>query len=321
LITYVIVGWFIGMQRTREPLLIVVFVNSLNIILDWLLIVMLGLNSNGAAIATVVAEYCGLAFGLYLVLRRLPNGLLWFPLITLWRQSSALLQVHGDLLIRTLCLLFAFAFFTAQGARQGDIVLAANAILLQLLALVSHGLDGYAHAAEALVGKACGAGDQRNLRRAFHYTALWSAATALVFTAVFVVAREPLLYLFTDIPAVRAAAQLYFPWLLALPLMSFTCYWLDGVFIGAGKTRAMRNTIIGACFGIFLPLWWILQKLTIFDMASTELNNHGLWIAFLGFNLARGLIMAYYALQFFRSDQWFKTPVAEQRGAHSSVSG
>lgn len=309
LITYVIIGWFIGVQNTRAPLLITLFVNVFNIALDWIFIVVLAMNSDGAALATVIAEYLGLVLALLLVFKVARHKGISIQLNVgirdLLTASGALLRVHGHLLLRTLCLLFAFAFFTAQGARQGDIVLAANAILLQLLALVSYGLDGYAHAAEALIGRTCGARDRENFYRAAMFTAQWSLWTALAFTVVFFFGRDAIISLFTNLDAVKSAAAIYYPWLVALPLIGFVSYWLDGVFIGARKTEAMRNTIVLACFGVYLPLWWAAPNFSWLGFSPESVNNHGLWLAFSGFLVARGLIMTYYFFQFEREKRWF----------------
>ena len=295
LLTYVLVGWFIGVQRTREPLLITVVTNSFNIVLDALLILGLGLQSNGAALATVLAEYSGLALALWLLRNQWHAWPSLRPLKQVLRGCTQLFTTHWHLFVRTLCLLFAFAFFTSQGARQGEVVLAANAILMQLLAIASYGLDGFAHAAEAMVGRACGARNQRDFARASWMTAQWSLFTALGFSLVFFVAQKPLIALMTDIEAVDAITATYFPWLIALPLVSVWCYWLDGVFIGAGKTLAMRNTLVLACLVIFLPLWFF----------SRPLHNHGLWLSFLSFNAARGSIMLFFYWRFTNDKNWY----------------
>lgn len=311
LVTFVIIGWFIGKQRTREPLLIALFVNLLNIVLDWFLIVVMEQNSNGAAIATVIAEYGGLFVGVALIIKaqtgqNLLGSILSTSLMSQVKESRALLRIHGHLFIRTLCLLFVFAFFTSQGARQGEVVLAANAILLQLLALISYGLDGYAHAAEALVGRTYGAKDINNFRRACRYTGQWSAWTAVVYTLAFLFGQPYILAALTSIEPVRLTAAQYFPWLLLLPLISFTSYWLDGVFIGAGKTAAMRNTIILGCFGVYLPLWWLTQSLQLPRVPVLKSENHGLWLALVCFIAARGLIMAYYFRKYSTQNRWFE---------------
>jgi len=298
LVNYAIVGWFIGLQDTRSPLLIMVTTNLLNILLDWLLIMVLGLKSDGAALATVAAEYSGLLLAFALVgqkLRTLPAPPA-FNFLTQLDGFWELLRVNRHLFVRTATLLFAFAFFTAQGARQGDTILAANAILLQLLMLTAYGLDGFAHAAEALTGKAIGSRCQRDFYRACYASTEMALLTAIGFTAVFLVGQEWLIGLFSNIPAVVNTVDQYYFWLCALPLIAAWSYQLDGIFIGAGKTKAMQNTMLVACFGCYLPLWWLTQPL----------GNHGLWIAFCALNLARSLTLGGVFFWLSRQQRWLQ---------------
>ena len=296
LVNYAIVGWFIGLQDTRSPLVLMVTANLLNIALDWLLIVVLDMKSDGAATATVIAEYSSLLLALWLVRRklaRLPGQLPHRQL----RQLSAYLElwrVNRHLFVRTACLLFAFAFFTAQGARQGDEILAANAILLQLLMLTSYGLDGFAHAAEALTGKAIGAGQRRAFFLACRTSTLWALLTALLITGVFLLGREPLISLFSNLAEVTAEVNRYYLWLCSLPLVAALSYQLDGIFIGGGKSQAMQNTMLLACFAVFLPLWWISQSW----------GNHGLWLAFCSFNASRSLLMGWMFQRLTKLERW-----------------
>jgi MATE family multidrug resistance protein len=283
LINFALIGWFIGQQDTRGPLLILVATNLLNIILDWLLIVVLGLNSDGAALASVIAEYTGLALALWLVRSKLMQlgGRMPWPHLGQVSAYLPLLQVNRHLFVRTLCLLGVFVFFTAQGARQGETILAANAILLQFLLLASHGLDGFAHAAEALTGKAIGS---RNLREFFQVcraTTLWALIVALLMTLVFALGRPLLLPLFSNIDEVLALGYSYYLWVCLLPLIGVWAYQLDGIFLGSGKTAAMQYTMLIAVVLVFAPLWWLTR----------HWGNHGLWLSFSLFNLSRGLLM------------------------------
>ncbi len=298
LINYAIVGWFIGLQNTRVPLLIMLTTNLLNIAFDFLLILGLGLNSDGAALATVIAEYLGLGLGLGLVVRRLNQmqGSVNRPQLLRLSHYRSLLQSNRHLFVRTASLLFAFAFFTRAGAQQGEIILAANAIILQLLLLTSYGLDGFAHAAEALTGKTIGQGQVSKFMLACRTTTYWALITSLVFCLFFLALRQPLIYLFTDIIDVRAAVEQYYTWLYYLPLIGIWCYQLDGIFIGAGKTRAMQNSMLIACLLIFLPSYYLLQPL----------GNHGLWAAFSLFLASRGLLLGHIFYRYSRDRCWIK---------------
>ncbi len=290
LANYAIAGWFIGMQNTRAPLLIVLVTNLLNIILDWLLIVVFGLQSDGAATATVISDYAGLVLALILTrchVRKLTVRQLKAQRLgknTAVQQHPRpsyreLLQINSPLFVRTICLLFSFAFFTAQGARMGDSVLAANAIMMQLLLLTSHGLDGFAHATEALVGRAVGARRIEEFLTVCKASTLWSIFVAVLFTFFFALFKGALIAGFSDINTVTEMIFEHYAWLYLLPLISVWSYLFDGIFIGTAKTQSMQNTMLLSCFGIFIPAWWFTQ----------HWGNHGLWFAFTCFNACRGI--------------------------------
>lgn len=297
LVNFAIIGWLIGRQNTRLPLLIVFSTNGLNILLDFWFIMGMGLNSEGAALATVIAEYCGCGLAL-LVLRRelatLPGQLDRARLKQLddYRQ---LLAVNRQLFIRTLVLLSSIAFFTAQGAHQGELTLAANAILLNLLLLMAYGLDGIANAAEALVGDSVG---KRQLSLLLKYSAhctLWAALIAGIFTALFWIGQAPLIGLFTSITAVQELVALYYPWLVVLPMIAVWAYLLDGIFIGATHTRAMQNCMLLSAGLVYLPCWYFTR----------DWGNHGLWLSFCALNASRGITMALCFAWLSHRQQWW----------------
>ncbi len=289
----VIMGWFIGRQNTRVPLLILITTNVLNLLLDMAFIWGLGLNSDGAAWATVCADGLGWLLALALVLRQKPQLWTLFQRHTSLRLEPyrSLFVINRHLFIRTLCLLLTIAFFTSQGAQMGDSILAANAIIFQLLMLTSYGLDGIAHASEAMVGQATGAGDANRTKAVIVTSGFWSALIALCMSLLFAVNPPWLIGLFTDIPAVRDTLSEYYAWVMVLPLASVGAYWLDGVFIGSGRTKTMQNTMLACCFGIFFPLWWLTQSW----------HNHGLWLAFTVFNLSRGVSLALFSPTLYRN--------------------
>ncbi|TQV70709.1 MATE family efflux transporter [Exilibacterium tricleocarpae] len=297
LANFALMGWFIGRQNTKVPLLVVVATNSINIVLDFIFIMGFGWQSDGAAAATAIADYCGLGLALWCARRHLVKLSAPVDLRDLVVPASYwdLLRVNRQLFVRTACLLFTFAFFTAQGARMGNQFLAANAIMMQLLLLVSHGLDGFAHAAEALVGKATGEKNLAVFMGVCKSATLWSLIIALGFTGVFYVFEHPLIRLFSDIDSIIQTLNRYYTWLLLLPLVSVWSYMLDGIFIGAGQTGAMQNSMLFACLAVFIPVWWLSQAWA----------NHGLWLAFLCFNGARGLTMGVLFVYLTRTRSWF----------------
>ena len=299
LITYTIVGWFIGNQNTRWPMVIMVSTNILNIGLDFLFIMGLGLNSDGAAYATLVAEYAGCLLAIAAVWHSLPNVGGAGKILDQLTTPSAyrrLLRSNRHLFFRTVALLFSFAFFTAAGDKLGSDILAANAIMMQLLILTAYGLDGFAYAAEGLTGNALGAGDLTAFHAAVSRCAWWSAATALLMSLFFLLASGPLYGLLTDIDNVREIMNRHTPWLILLPLLAAPCYLLDGVFIGSAETRYMMTTMLFSTLCIYLPLWYLTR----------EWGNHGLWFAFAAFNAARGVTLFYYFDRLSRGGGWLR---------------
>lgn len=296
LIQYVLIGWFIGRGETKVPLIMLIASNSLNAGLDILFVYGYGLTSDGVAWATLCADYFAASLGLYWAFRTVrqqPNRLPYrWPT---WLELTPLIHINHQLFVRTLCLLSVFAFFTAQGAQQGDLTLAVNAIMLTLLLLISNALDGFAHAAESLVGQSLGANNVRQLRNSIWLTGTNALIIALIMVVGFAWQGDNLLGLLTDQPKVLAMAIEYSPWLIWLPLIGCSSYWLDGVFIGMQASAQMRNAMILATLVIFLPVWFLTQ----------ELANHGLWLAFYAFLLARSLFMVPSFLTILNKHQLF----------------
>jgi MATE family multidrug resistance protein len=286
LANYALIGWFIGLQNARVPLYIVLAINVTNIVLDLLFVLVLGMKVDGVAAASVIAEFTGLAVGVAFAmpwLKRQSGHMLMSHLTTL-KEYTAFFAVNVHLLIRTLALMFTFAFITAAGARLGGVILAANAVLINMLNLMSFALDGFAHAAEALVGKAVGARDRDALETAVRLALKWSLYVAGLFCLFFFVGGRPLVRLLTDLPDVIAAADRYLPWLVTLPIVAVWSYLYDGVFVGATRAREMRDIMLISSFLVFVPAWY----------AFSFLGNHGLWLALVLFLAARGAGMHYY---------------------------
>ena len=296
LLTYAALGWFIGRQDTRWPMLILIFTNALNIALDILFIVVLDWKSAGAARATLCAEYAGLALALLLIYRRVdwqPLGLV-APGLRQIRAYRELLESNRYLFVRTICLLFGFAFFTAMSTRQGETVLAANTIMLNLLMLAAYGLDGFAYAAEGLTGNAAGSGNLARFHQAVRGCWQWSLATAGLLSVAFLVVVPFIYPLFTAHAQVLELLRTYHLWLVAMPLVAAPSYLLDGVFIGTARTRYMMHSMVVSLGAVYLPGWFLLQGLA----------NHGLWLAFLAFNGARGVTLWLYFRRLSREGTW-----------------
>lgn len=286
LANFALIGWFIGLQNARVPLAIVLVTNVTNIVLDLLLVLGFDMKVDGVAAATVTAEYAGLATALAFARAELVRrgGHFAVDALVSLRAYSAFLAINGNLFVRTLSLMFTFAFLTAQGARQGGLVLAANAILLNFQNLLSFALDGFAHAAEALVGRAVGARDPVALRRSVRLALAWSLYVATGFALLFLLGGPYLVGLLTDLPEVAGTTLRYLPWIVVSPLVSVWAFLYDGVFVGATRAREMRDIMLASTFLVFLPAWYLLQPL----------GNHGLWLAFLLFMGSRGIGMHHY---------------------------
>jgi len=294
LANFALLGFFIGRQDSRAPLCILLAANLLNIALDVVFIVGLGLGAKGAAMASVCADICAFTFGLYLLPRL--DADIRKKISRAWRRADflphrgpapwlELLRINGDLFVRTCLLLLTLAFFTAQGAAQGDAVLAANAILLQLLMMTSYALDGFAHATEALVGESVAKKSLRLFHTTVRSAGTWALASAAAITLLLVFGRPLILPLFTDIDAVIDRAGRVYGWLCALPLIAVWSYQLDGVFIGAGKSRQMRDSMFVATVLVFFPVWWLTRGW----------GNHGVWFSlFLWFAARSCGLLIYY---------------------------
>lgn len=292
-----LVGWLLGLQRAGTALLVQGAINGTNIVLDYWFAVGMGHGVAGVALATVMAQYIGAALGLWVVARhrrRHGIGFDWARVRHL-PALKALMAVNRDIFIRTFLLITVITMFTVQGARLGDLTLAANGILVLFLGFLSHGLDGFAHAAESLVGAAVGARSRRALRAAIAYSTLWAAATALAYTLVFGLAGALLIGLISDLPQVRAAVLNYWPWMVAAPLVTVWSYLLDGIFIGATAGRAMRNAMVVAAACYFPLMLWL----------KADWGNHGVWAAFTIFMIIRAAALAahYPALERSRTDR------------------
>ncbi len=283
LANYAILGFFIGIQNTRAALAVQVAMNGANIILDLVFVLGFGWGVEGVAIATLISEVGAAGLGLWLVARNLgPVGGRWrWSLIGDPARLRRLFAVNRDIFIRTLCLIGAFALFTAMGARMGDVVLAANAVLFNFQTLMAYALDGFAHAAETLVGSAFGAGDRRQFRAVVRATTVWALVFSGAFTLLYLAFGTTLVDLMTTVPEVRETAYTYLPWVVALPLISIWSFQLDGIYIGTTRSAEMRNAMV-LSVALYIAAVFVLMP---------AMGNHGLWLALVVLMVARGVTM------------------------------
>lgn len=283
LANYAILGCLIGLHNTRAALMLQLVLNLTNVCLDLLFVLHFQWGVQGVAVASVVSEYTALAVGLGILqynLRRIGARLVRQDILNR-DKISALLQVNFNIFVRTLCLVFAFAYFTARGTQFGETVLAANAVLLHFQHLLAFGLDGFAHAAEALTGSAYGARDRKAFRSAVFYTTLWAALLAGIFTLVYAALGGQLTQVLTGIDSVQSTVAEYMPWILLLPLISVWSFQLDGIFIGTTRTVEMRNAML-VSLAVYLATVWLTVPIW---------GNHGLWLSLSIFMVARALTL------------------------------
>ncbi|WP_175653351.1 MATE family efflux transporter [Pseudomonas sp. Marseille-P9899] len=282
LASFALVGWFLGTQNARAPLIILLTTNLLNIVLNLWFVLGLDWGVAGSARASVIAEWAAALIGLALTrpsLRAFPGHIIW-PLLARWQSWRPMLSVNRDIFIRSLALQGVFFLITVQGARMGEATVAANALLLNGLLLTAYALDGLAHAVEALCGHAIGAHDRPALRRSLVIAGGWSLIASVGFAVLFLLGGHLFIQMQTDIPSVRETAFEYLPYLALLPLIAVWSYLLDGLFIGATRAREMRDAMLLSVV-IALPFAWF----------ASDLGNHGLWLAFLLFMALRGVTL------------------------------
>ena len=296
LCSYVLLGWFVGNQNTKVLLLLLVGTNLLNIVLDVIAVVLLDMRAEGLAYATVISEYSGLLLAALFARKQLAKlaGDVYLKVLLSWRSYLPIIKVNQYLFVRTISLLLAMSFFTAQGAKLGADVLACNAVLMTFVMLISHVLDGFAHALEALVGKAIGERSLTKFFEMFTAASICAVIVAVSFSMVFWLAGKPFIDLLTSIEAVRENAYYYLPWLILIPLIAVTSYLLDGVFIGATQVKAMQNAMLVSVFCVYFPVWYFSQSL----------DNHGLWLSLSALYIARALTSIFAFWRISTKNRW-----------------
>jgi multidrug resistance protein, MATE family len=282
---YALTGWLIAVERTRGVLVLQLVMNGLNVVLNIWFVLGLGWGVPGVAIASLIAEYSGLALALWLCRAALPRAaLIDRARLFAGDKLRRMMVVNTDIMIRSVLLQASFTTFIFLGAGQGDVTLAANQVLLQFLEITAYALDGFAFSAEALVGQAVGAKRRDLLRRSAVVASQWAVGGSVVLGAAFWFGGPAIIDIMTTSSEVRAEARAYLPWLAIGPAIAVASYMFDGIFIGATMTREMRLTMFQSVVIYVLAL---LAFLPLF-------GNHGLWAALMVLNATRGLTMARY---------------------------
>lgn len=275
-------GWFIGMQNSRFPMYIAIAQNIINIAASLCFVFLLHMKVEGVAWGTLIAQYAGLSIAIFLWMafyKKLRGRAHWREML----QPQAMrrfFSVNSDIFFRTLCLVAVTVFFTSSGARQGDVILAVNTLLMQLFTLFSYIMDGFAYAGEALAGRFIGARNKDAFRQFIHHLFRWGIYLSSGFTLLYAIAGKEFLSLLTnDINVIHAASD-YFYWALAIPFAGFSAFLWDGIFIGATATRQMLYSMLVASASFFL----------IYFACRDVLGNNALWLAFIIYLALRGIV-------------------------------
>ncbi|GLR16728.1 MATE family efflux transporter [Portibacter lacus] len=283
---YALLGWYFGMQNAKIPLLITVVINLTNIILSYYLVKIQGYGIRGVALGTVIAQYLGFFLALFIIawqyriyVERIP-----LKLLIAKEKIGRFLNINRDIFLRTICLTFAFAFLYSQAALEGELFLAANVILLQFMNWMSYAIDGFAYAAESLVGKFHGASDERNTKKSIRYLFSWGLGFAILFTIVFWGLGDHIIRLFSNQADVIEKTKSMIVWVILLPIVSFACYIWDGIFIGLTASQSMRNAMVISIL-IYLGSYFGMEY--FFGIKD-------IWLAMLIFMGARGLIQTLF---------------------------
>jgi MATE family multidrug resistance protein len=291
---FALLGFFLGMQNARFPMIVLVLTNVINVICNFYFVMKLGMGSDGVALGTVIAQYSGLLAALC-ILRKYYGKLFiyWSLQATIqWDKLRHFLLINRDIFIRTMCLVVVFSIFTARSASVdlqnagNETILAVNSILMQFFMFFSFLIDGFAHASEALTGKFIGANDRHSLVRSTRLLFLWGTGISILFTLIYLLGGDLIFRALTNNPEVIANARPYFFWVIMIPMLSYTAFLWDGIFIGATAGPEMRNAMLISTLLVFFPAYILAGKL---------MGNHGLWLAFILFMIARGLTMQFMA--------------------------
>ena len=288
---YGFTGWFIGMQNSRYPMYIAIVMNVINIVCSSCFVFLFGMKVEGVALGTVVAQYSGvmMAWWLWFYNYKELRGRITFRGSLQLIAMRRFFAVNRDIFLRTLCLIGVTTFFTSTGARQGDVILAVNTLLMQLFTLFSYIMDGFAYAGEALSGRYVGACNLVQLKRAVKALFGWGIGLSLVFTLLYGIGGENFLGLLTNDTVVIETAGHYFYWVLAIPLAGFAAFLWDGILIGATATRFMLWAMLVAS-GSFFVIYYCFSGAT---------NNHMLWLAFLVYLALRGIMQTLWSRKVF----------------------
>lgn len=285
ILLYCLNGWFVGMQNTKIPMFIAILINVMNIIFSFILVIIFEQNVKGVALGTVIAQYSGLTLAIILLIKNYKSYFVKIDSKILFdiEKMKRFFKVNRDLMIRSFLLIISIAFFTNQSAKLGNNILAINMILLQSFYIFSYFTDGFAYAGEALVGKFVGSKDKENLQKVIRLLLIWGFSISIPFSILYALFPTEFVKIISDNTEILTEIKPYYIYMIIIPLITFAAFIWDGIYIGATASKAIRNTMIISSIFVFIPSWYILMP---------RFGNHGLWIAFLFFMIARGAAMS-----------------------------
>lgn len=286
IVMYSLIGWLIGMQNAKAPMLIALLINGVNIGVSAFLVIGLGMKATGVAWGTVIAQYLGLGLAIIIMFVKYREYLVPVPLSQLFQGSSFIkyFKVNRNVFIRTFFVMFVLTYYNFASAEQGKLILGVNVIFLQLIYTFSFFIDGFANAAEAIIGRYVGALEKVNLKKAVRSLFQWGSGLGVAFTVAYILIFDLLVRIFTNDPAIISKANEFSYWIMLLPLVSFTAFVWDGIYLGATATREyLISTLMAAV--IFFVLYYGLRN---------TIGNHALLLSQLSFFAIRGIIQTFY---------------------------
>ncbi len=291
-----IIGWLTGMQNAKTPMVIAIFVNITNILYSLFFVKVLNMKAEGIALGSLLAQYTGILFAFWMLYKH--YGKLFkhfsFEKLKVMKPFLNFLSVNRDIFIRTLLIIITISFFTSRSAKMGNSILAGNTLLYQFFIFFSYFMDGFAFAAESLVGKYYGAKDKFMLKKTIKRLFIWGSGICILFTLLFVLFGKMLLPILTNNTETLLIANKYFYWVYFLPITTFSAFLWDGIYVGTTASVAMRNSMLISVVILFFPLYFFVFR---------EMGNNGLWITFLIFLSSRGIILQLIAKKYIYSNK------------------
>ena len=284
---YALNGWFLGVQNSKSPLYVALFINILNIILNLFFVYQLNMKVEGVAWATVIAQYLGVIFSIILISKKYEVYIKLFSFEKIIEKTKVLrfFKFNTDIFFRTILLIFTISFFTAKSAEINDEILAANFILMQLWLVISYGVDGFAFAAESLVGKYFGSRDQEKLTKTIKYSFVWGLTLGMFLSLCYLLFGRDILSLYTNQENIVQIAMVFMGWIIVAPIINSVSFIWDGVYFGVTETRKMLFSMIISVLFVFLPIYYL---------TNDWLGNHAIWFSLTAFMLVRGITLTLF---------------------------